>query len=75
MNTNVALEAVTEAVNILYMLSRVDFDKRWITDSTHIANLNKMAQKLGFPNALAVQEQVEGDREHEADKYRDMDWF
>jgi len=78
MNTKtITLEAVTEAVNILYILARVDQDKRWITDSVPIANLNRMARKLGFPNALAIQERIEGDKEHETNKYRDLDsgWF
>jgi len=74
---NVALEAITEAVNILYTLKAVTYDERWVTDSVPLANLNKLAKKMGFPDALAVQERVEEDREHEANKYRDMDpgWF
>ena len=69
----VALNAITEAVNILYNLAAVTYNKQWTIDSVYIGNLDKMAQALGFPNALAVQERIEGDKQHEADKYRDMD--
>lgn len=75
MNTKtVALEAITEAVNILYTLSQIDFDERWVTaDCAYLTRLDRLAQALGFPDALTAQKQVEGDREHEDNKYRDMD--
>ena len=72
--TTIALEAITEAMNILYTLSQIDHDEQWVTDSVHLANLDRMAQALGFPNASTIQKQIEGDRQHEADKYRDLDW-
>jgi len=70
---NVALEAVTEAMNILQLLANVTFNDEWLTGSVPLQRLDELATSLGYPNARAIHSEIEGDREHEANKHRDFD--
>ncbi len=67
---DLALEAVAEGWAILQMLAETDNDERWFA-STFASNLDGIAAKLGWPNALAIcRYQAE-----EENKYRDRYYY
>jgi len=70
---NVALEAITEAVNVLQLLAQVDHEPKWLTDNVPLQRLDELAKSLGYSDARSIHSEVEGDREHEAAKGRDFD--